>query len=298
MTNQLESLRRYVANRPLPLIPESPDRVLLVGSGKGGVGTSTVAALLAVMAAADGQDVLVVDADESHGALPLLFGVVPEHPLARLQGGDVSVSELLIHLGHGLALLPAGGGADPEHRLEPTQRRNLLRRVSSLYDRFDLVIVDAGSRLDQVLSAASAGGTRLLAVSAAERVSAAATYALVKVIDSEFAGMPIDLLFNRCRLSAANAAFEEVDRATRHFLQRGIEFAGAIPEDERLRETIEAGTPIQDVAALGTSATAACHELSASLIRQLQERDATRQSRIRDSSPAVSAPRLFHGGRT
>ena len=37
--------------------------VLVLGSGKGGVGTSTVSALLALVAAQEGRQVLLVDAD-------------------------------------------------------------------------------------------------------------------------------------------------------------------------------------------------------------------------------------------
>lgn len=282
MTSQLESLRRYVAHRAPVLQPEAPDRVLLVGSGKGGVGTSTVAALLAVMAAADGHDVLLVDADESHGTLPLLFGIEPHHSLSELRGGDVAPSDLLLRLGPTLALVAAGGDGEASSRLEPAERRAMLRRVASLYDRFDLVIVDTGSRLEQVLAAASVGGSRLLAVTAPERVSAAATYALVKVLDSAHGDLPIDLVFNRCRLAAASSAFDEVDSATRHFLRRSIGFAGSIPEDQRLGAEIESGTPIQDAAGLGTPATAAAHDLAGKLASQ-----------ITDVSHAVSEPRLF-----
>src|SRR5690606_10899744 len=122
-------------------------------------------------------EVLLVDADESHGALPLRCGVHPRHSLSRLRGGELAAPDLLVSLGHGLSLLPVGGG-DPADRLEPAERRAMLRRCAALYPRFDLVIVDAGSRLEQVLAAASVGGSRLLALSAAERVAAAATYAL------------------------------------------------------------------------------------------------------------------------
>lgn len=283
MSTQLESLRRYVAHRP-PVEPfrEGTDRVLLVGSGKGGVGTSTVASLVAVMAAADGHDVLLVDADENHGTLPLLFGIEPRHPLSRLRGGEVTPTDLLVHLGHGLVLLPAGGESRAESRLEPAERRSLLRRIAGIYDRFDLVVVDTGSRLEQVLAAASVAGSRMLAVSAAERVSAAATYALVKVLDGSVPELPIEIVFNRCRLATASAAFEEVDAATSHFLRRSVDFAGAIPDDERLRSEIEEGTPLQDAAALASPATGAAHDLAARMSRQLMER-----------SLAVSEPRLF-----
>ena len=281
MTTQLDSLRRYVATRPLPPSSEAPERVLLVGSGKGGIGTSTVAALLAVMAASDGQDVLLVDADESHGALPMLMGVEPRHPLSRLRGGEVTPNDLLIELGTGLSLLPLGGTGDPGEHLPAAERRALLRRAASTYGQFDLVIVDAGSKLEQVLAAAASGAARLLAVTAAERISAAATYALIKMVDDRCAGLPIDLLFNRSNLSVATGGFDEIDAATRHFLRRGIDFAGAVPDDDRLRTTMADGVPLQDAAALGTPATTACHELVARITRLIDER-----------SLAVVAPRL------
>jgi len=280
MSTQLDSLRRYVADRPEANPSPALGRVLLVGSGKGGVGTSTVAALVAVMAAADGQEVLLVDADESHGALPLMLGVQPERGIAGLRAGTLAPADLLVTLGHGLALLPLGGTADVGDRTSPADRRALLRRVSVLYERFDLVVVDAGSRLEQVRGAAAAGASRLLAVTAAERIAAAATYALIKTMDARFPGLPVDLLLNRCRMSVASNGFDEMVAATRHFLGRGIDFAGAVPDDDRLRTVLAEGTPLQDAAALGTPATTACHELAVTLAR-----------RIDDSSPAVVGPR-------
>jgi hypothetical protein len=100
-------------------------------------------------------------------------------------------------------------------------------------------------------------------------------------MDARFPGLPVDLLFNRCRLATATNAFDEIDAATRHFLRRGLDFAGAVPEDDRLHAALEDGTPIQNAAALGTPATTACHELVATLVRQLDE-----------FSPAVAEPRI------
>jgi flagellar biosynthesis protein FlhG len=245
------------------------------------------------MAAAEGQEVLIVDADDSHGTLPLLFGTEAVHPFGRLRGNEVAAADLLVKLGHCLWLLPVGGDGRTDIPLEAAERRALMRRGATLYERFDLVIIDAGSRLEQVLAVAS-GSSRVLAVTAPERIAAAATYALVKVLDTSFPALPIELLFNRCRLSAATAAFDEVDGATRHFLERPLEFAGAVPEDDRLRAALEGGTPIQDAAGLGTPATAACHELSARLLSQLIGSDGRKQRRASDYSHAVLPPRLIN----
>jgi len=52
-------------------------RTVLVASGKGGVGTSVVATLLALTAAGGDERVLLVDATESGGTLHHLFGARP-----------------------------------------------------------------------------------------------------------------------------------------------------------------------------------------------------------------------------
>lgn len=261
MTSQLDSLRDYVANRPAALLPERPEGVLLVGSGKGGVGTSTITALIAVMAAADGQNVLVVDGDASHGSLPLLFGVEAE--VETVQVG-ARPSDLLIQLGHGLALLPIGG-SDGAAGPGTAERRALIRRASEIFADYDLVVIDAGSRIEQVMMFASVTGTRLLAVTMAERIAAAATYALAKAVDTTFGNVEIDLVLSRCPLPAATEAYREIDGASRHFLRRSLGFAGAVPNDERLDAALQAGMPIQMAAAMGSPATTACHGLAVEL---------------------------------
>jgi hypothetical protein len=70
-------------------------------------------------------------------------------------------------------------------------------------------------------------------------------------------------------LSSATAAFEDIDAATRHFLHRTLNFAGALPEDARLRELIASGKSLQQAAALGSPAVSASHELVGRLVRQL-----------------------------
>jgi ATP-binding protein involved in chromosome partitioning len=64
--------------------PECPTRVLLVASGKGGVGKSSVTTNLAVSLAQRGKSVAVVDADVWGFSIPRMLGV--EHPPAVIDG--------------------------------------------------------------------------------------------------------------------------------------------------------------------------------------------------------------------
>src|SRR4051812_24413169 len=60
---------------------------LLVASGRGGSGTSMIAALIAVAAAGDGRRVLLVDADDLVGPQALLLRVDPLATWQDLRGG-------------------------------------------------------------------------------------------------------------------------------------------------------------------------------------------------------------------
>ncbi len=72
-----ERLRGGRAARQMPFGPDSLTRVILVSSGKGGVGKSTVTANLAVAMAAEGLAVGLIDADVHGFSIPGLLGIAP-----------------------------------------------------------------------------------------------------------------------------------------------------------------------------------------------------------------------------
>lgn len=72
-----ERLRGGRAARQMPFDPDSLTRVILVSSGKGGVGKSTVTANLAVAMAAEGLAVGLIDADVHGFSIPGLLGIAP-----------------------------------------------------------------------------------------------------------------------------------------------------------------------------------------------------------------------------
>jgi len=72
-----EKLRAGRPARQMPFGPDSLTRVILVSSGKGGVGKSTLTANLAVALAGQGLRVGLVDADVHGFSIPGLLGIAP-----------------------------------------------------------------------------------------------------------------------------------------------------------------------------------------------------------------------------
>ncbi len=86
--------------------------IILISSGKGGVGKSTVASNLAVTLAADGAKVGLIDADIYGPSVPIMFGLVGAKPSARETADGKSL--ILPIEKYGIKLLSLGFFADPD----------------------------------------------------------------------------------------------------------------------------------------------------------------------------------------
>jgi MinD-like ATPase involved in chromosome partitioning or flagellar assembly len=234
--------------------------------------------MLAVTAASHGARVLLVDGDEHVGPLRMLLGASPTHTLSDLRGGRADV-ELLLHGLSATLTLVAGGPAQTQgtalsDTLTSAERKALFRRLADVYDRYDLVVIDGGSRLDAVAGACSAGVLRLLAVSGADAIELAATYALLKAVASRLPALAFDVIVNRHDDQRALHAFEHLHAGVTQFLAREVRFAGAVPDDPTLDRALRAGMPLQDAAA-GSPAALAMHELALPLLQLVTDMRST-----------------------
>jgi MinD-like ATPase involved in chromosome partitioning or flagellar assembly len=219
---------------------------LLVTSGKGGVGTSIVAALFALTAAESGRRVLLVDATEGGGTLHHLFGVRPKHSLWMLSHPRVSASDALTSIDETLTLVAGGTSGAAVAPTSDAQRRAALTRLAVTYGDFDLVVFDGGSRLDTINAVGDLAKPRVLLVTSADRLALAANYALVKAVRARRVSTSISVVANRHGDALAAEACDFLVGACSHFLGRSIDVAGAIPDDPCLQAAVGAGMTVRD----------------------------------------------------
>ncbi len=209
--------------------------VIVIGSGKGGVGKSVLAAALASTAARDGRRTLLLDGSQNQGNLHVLLGVRPRARLETVLTALTAPEELLVSVTENLTLLPVEAGAESLYALTPLDRARLHLRLTSLYDRFDAVVIDAGPGIESPMRALIRA-TRLVVVAVPEPASLSDAYALVKIATLRSPGLPIDILVNRTfSPEEGSASFERCDLASRRFLRRGLGYLGVVPEDDSLR---------------------------------------------------------------
>jgi MinD-like ATPase involved in chromosome partitioning or flagellar assembly len=242
MSGQLESLRAFVSggtgrgHRVL-------ENVVVVAGGKGGVGVSTVSALIAAAAARRGRATLLVDAAPSAASLRAVLG---------LAGDESSSSDGMPYF---VAPNQMFATLHAEEVRGAGERRARLRRIAAHYRDYELVVVDAGAAAEGVAAALAAGAGRLLAVATPDRLAVVATYALVKFVSEHFPELPVPVLFNRTEPTDATRMFGLIAAGAEEFLGRTLFPAGTLPEDDALRAAAEAG--VSPAESTGSAAHAA-----------------------------------------
>ena len=118
--------------------------IILVSSGKGGVGKSTVASNLAITLAADGAKVGLIDADIYGPSVPMMFGLLGAKPAAReTEDGKTLIMPIEKY---GIKLLSLGFFADPDQPV-PWRGPMASNAVKQLFNdadwgELDYLIVD------------------------------------------------------------------------------------------------------------------------------------------------------------
>jgi flagellar biosynthesis protein FlhG len=219
---------------------------VLIASGKGGVGTSSIAALAALSASERGERVLLVDASETAGSMHHLFGIRPTQSLWTLIDSRVRPEQVTTDVGDNLTIVPGGTSAEAMMPTNDHQRRSALTRLAQLYSRFSLVIFDGGSRLDTITAISELADPALLLVTSADRLALAANYAVVKSVSTRRPSSIISVVTNRHGESVAAEACEYLVGACTHFLNRAIDVVGVIPDDPCLQAAVGAGMSVYD----------------------------------------------------
>ena len=241
MKDQAAELRRLTVRRAAPFVPVSRGTsAVVIGSGKGGVGKSVIAALLAAALARAGHRVLLFDGAQHQGNLHLLLGTPPAAGLDGALSGTVAPADLVTLIGDGLALLPAESGAEAVYGLPPVDRARLHHRLTAIYDDYDTVVVDTGQGIDGVVRCVFERCARLVVVTAPEPAALSDAYALIKITRMEVPALHVDLLVNRTADDAeGRVVFERLETAVRRFLRRELHYLGAIPESAEIRAAVQ-----------------------------------------------------------
>jgi flagellar biosynthesis protein FlhG len=238
-------------NSPIPKdvgdsVPLKPlGKVLAVTSGKGGVGKTFVSANLAAALAKLGHRVLVLDADLGLANLDVVLNLYPKITLHDVFTGKAKLEEAIIHAPGGFSVLLAGSGMVEYSRLTPEVRDDFLRIMNGLAPHYDVVLLDTGAGISDVVLFAVSLASEVLVVATPEPTSLTDAYATIKVLVAQQKRQTIRMVVNQtARIGDGRAITVQLQQVLDRFVPtepgRAIKLVhmGDIPADQSVRQAI------------------------------------------------------------
>jgi septum site-determining protein MinD len=214
--------------------------VIVVTSGKGGVGKTTTTANLGTGFALMGKKVVLVDADIGLRNLDVVMGLENRivYDLVDVTEGNCRLKQALIRdkRYESLFLLPAAQTRD-KNAVRPDQMRQLCQELAQ---DFDYVIIDCPAGIEQGFKNAIAGADRAVIVTTPEVSAVRDADRIIGLLEAEGKHNP-KLIVNRIRPNMVKRGdMMDIDDIIEIL---AVDLLGIVPEDEYIIISTNRGEP-------------------------------------------------------
>jgi len=239
MEDQARGLRQLAAKY------NSKARTIVITSGKGGVGKTSLAVNLAIALSQRGKQVAILDGDLGLANADLLMGVRAPYNIKHLVDGQKRVSEIIVHCPKGVKLIPGGSGIPEITNMSEIRVKGLIEALGVLDQYVDFLIIDTGAGISKQVLAFALAADEVLVVTTPEPTSLADAYGIIKVVNNGNPQMPINIVVNQADgIEDGKRVFERLDIICQRFINKKIGLAGIVPFDYNVSKAIRSQEPI------------------------------------------------------
>ena len=220
-------------------------RVIVITSGKGGVGKTTTTANLGMALAALGEKVALIDADIGLRNLDLALGLenrIVYDIVDVVEGRVDKISKALIKDKRqpSLAMLPAAQTRD-KSAVSPEQMKAVIADI--LAEGYTFVLIDCPAGIEQGFKNATAGAHEAIVVINPEMSSVRDADRIVGLLEAQELRNPF-LIVNRLRPKMVKSQDMLSVEDVQEVLGSGVKLLGVIPEDEAIITSTYKGDPV------------------------------------------------------
>ena len=222
-----------------------PVRVIAVASGKGGVGKTNIPLNLGLSFVQMGQRVVLMDADMGLANVDILLGVYPKYNLSHVLTCEKTLDEIMVTSPSGLKLIPGASGIQKMTELSTIEQAAVIRAFSEIDQQIDVLIVDTAAGISSSVVNFSRACQEIVLVICDEPTSLTDAYAFIKLLHRDYGCNHFHIITNMVQsVQQGRALFQKLSKVTDNYLDVTLQFVGAIPYDEYLRQSVQKQTPV------------------------------------------------------
>jgi septum site-determining protein MinD len=216
-------------------------RIIVITSGKGGVGKTTTTANLGMALAKRGRNIAVVDADFGLRNLDLLLGLENRivYTAVEVLSGQCRLEQALVKDKRqpNLSLLPAA-----QNRMKDVVTADQMKQiVAQLVGKYDYIMIDSPAGIEMGFQNAIAAASEAIIVTTPEIAAVRDADRVVGLLEANGV-KKINLIVNRIKPAMVEAndmmSVEDVQEIL------AVNLIGVIPDDERVIVSTNRGEPL------------------------------------------------------
>ncbi len=210
-------------------------RSIIIASGKGGVGKTTLAINLGILLSQAGKKTVLVDADAAMANIGIMLGIerAPIN-LHNVLMGEASIRDAVYEGPNKLKYVPSGLSAEKVKKLDYARLEDAITELGA---NFDFVLIDSPPGLDNNCEAILKSAKEVLMVTTPEPAALADSLKVKNF--AERTGMKITgLVTNRVLRDPAEIKQQDVETLL------GLKLIGEIPEDIEVRRSTAMQIPV------------------------------------------------------
>lgn len=244
MNNQADKLRQMALDVKNQIEKEMArefkhTRVIVVASGKGGVGKSTLALNIALGLCHRDKKVILMDADLGLANIDIMLGLLPKYNLHHVIQGKKGLKEIIITGPGGLSIIPGGSGITELANLGENNLKKLLVELGKLDGEYDYMMIDTGAGLSNNITSFLLSADDVIFVTTPEPTSMTDAYGMVKAITRKSTDKTLYLVVNKVvdNIEGVLVA-EKFKLVCEKFLNLPIDVLGHVVDEPLIGESI------------------------------------------------------------
>ena len=239
MMSQMENLRKSLDSQaPKP-------QIIAVGSGKGGVGKSTLSLATSILLAQSGQKVLLIDADPGLADLNILLGLNPPFHWGDFVRGEKQFHEIVMPDVFGMDFVHGFSGFKDGAALSAENAHKLLDALQEQKKHYDYIVLDVGAGLAPANLVYLTRSDFVMLVLNSELTSLADAYGTLKTMRLQNAAQNFGITVNQAdNLAQARLVFDNLSKISHRFLGVEFPFLGWIPKDNTVPLALSKQQPL------------------------------------------------------
>lgn len=220
-------------------------RVFTIAGGKSRIGKTSIVVNLAVALAQKGQRVLLIDENPCHNNICTSLGLQARFDLLHVIHKDKRLDQVLLRGPENVTILSAMRGIHALNKLRPLEQDWLVRSFSELTKSVDIVLIDTAMAGTTHVLPLSLASEQIMMVISGSAASLTGAYVLIKIMSQEYTRRHFLIVVNKVGSEAESfGIYQNFYKVARQYLSVTFEYAGYIPNDEKLRSSTQLCKPV------------------------------------------------------